>query len=468
MQTSIVLPPLKTLGARLRHVRQARKMSQEALAAPEFHKSYVRAVEHGKIGPSRPALAFLAQRLTVPLAYLQGGALPTGLIPQLAALEQDLAYQIDCARREIDLGSPAAAVPLLAAPEAEYALYWQDISPAIRYRLYYTRGAAYIRLGQPAVARTDLDRAVPLTMYITNGAEAAERIRNAVGATFYLQDQFVQAVALHTECLRAVNNGIVTDLNLQLLIYSNLASDYLALHDHAAAIVIYKDALQLLDDVSNRERRAAICWGLSLAYKAEDNWPWARVYALQALDLYAAAGNGLDHALMQINLAELHLERHEYDSAGDLLEAARLFLAGPEGNAGLLSRAYEHLAALALARGDLAQAAAHAEQSVGLSTAPADDATTVSAAVQAHALRTHGRALCIAGQVAERQGQPALADRWFARALAVAMEIGPGELLHEVRLQYAELLTARGAHAAATHYYQAAVLPDRHRRAAVC
>ncbi len=452
---AIPLPLLKSLGARLRHVRRARHMTQEALAAPQFSKRYVRAVEHSKVQPSRLALEFLAQRLAVPVTYLLDGAVPADLLPDLFALGEDLAYQIDRARWEIDQSRPTDALPLLAAAEQAYAFCWQDISPAIRYRLHYARAAAYIRLAQPEPARAELARAQPLTMFMPEGAEATERVRNALGATYYQQAQVGRALALHSECLQAINSGIVKDWNLQLLIYTNVANDHLALNEPAAAIEAYKDSLHLLEDVSNRERRAATCWGLSMAYKAQNDWRWARVYAVQALDLYAAAGNWVDHALMQINLAELHLQRREYDAAADLLAAAQRFFSGPAGNSVYLSRAYEHLAALALGRGDLALGASYAKQSVYLSaTAWADNA-----AGAAHTGRTYTRALCIAGQVAGRQGQFTQAQAYFVQAETIVANSDLGELLHEIRVQHAELLTTWGAHAAATPYYQAATAP---------
>ena len=451
-------PQPKTLGARLRQARLARHMTQEELAAPQFSKRYVRVVEGDKLQPSRPALEFLAQRLHVAVADLLASRVPAIVLPDLPALEEDLAYQIDRARWEIDQSRAAAALPLLEAAEQEYAFCWQDISPAIRFRFYYDRAVAYIRLALPEQARAVLQRALPLTVFMEQGAEAAERLRNAMGATFYQQEQFALALLLHSQCLQAIYNGIVHDLNLQLLIYTNVANDHLALGDAAAAGPAYKASLKLLDDVSNRERRAAACWGLSMSYKAQRDWPRARIYAVQALDLYAAAGNWLDHALMQINLAELHLERREYDAAEELLAAAHRFFSGPAGDPIYLSRVYEHLAAVALGRSDVPRAADYAEQSVRLSgTVWADDVAGV-----AHTGRTYARALCIAGRVALAQGQIQQFHSGFAQALVIATDCGLGELLLEIRMQYAELLTSWGAHAAATHYYQVAVLPSRH------
>ena len=55
MEPIVETNPLSTLGDRLRQARLGRGMSQEALAQPEFTKSYVSAVERGKARPSLKA-----------------------------------------------------------------------------------------------------------------------------------------------------------------------------------------------------------------------------------------------------------------------------------------------------------------------------------------------------------------------------------------------------------------------------
>src|SRR5437764_12918185 len=53
------------IGERLRDVRRARGLSQQALAEGLFSKGYVSSIEHGKIFPSVRALQALAGRLGV-------------------------------------------------------------------------------------------------------------------------------------------------------------------------------------------------------------------------------------------------------------------------------------------------------------------------------------------------------------------------------------------------------------------
>src|SRR6476469_3246670 len=56
------------IGQRLRDVRRARGLSQQALADGLFSKGYVSSIEHGKIFPSVRALQALAARLGVDMS----------------------------------------------------------------------------------------------------------------------------------------------------------------------------------------------------------------------------------------------------------------------------------------------------------------------------------------------------------------------------------------------------------------
>jgi transcriptional regulator with XRE-family HTH domain len=60
------------IGERMRQARIAAKLTQEELAGTTYSKSYISAVERGKMTPSLPALGMLAERLGVSLAYLLG------------------------------------------------------------------------------------------------------------------------------------------------------------------------------------------------------------------------------------------------------------------------------------------------------------------------------------------------------------------------------------------------------------
>src|SRR5260221_10479893 len=59
----------KTVGAKLRAARKAKKYTQSQLAAPDFSVSYISAIERGQIQPSLRALEIFAQRLGISSAH---------------------------------------------------------------------------------------------------------------------------------------------------------------------------------------------------------------------------------------------------------------------------------------------------------------------------------------------------------------------------------------------------------------
>src|SRR5215475_14462864 len=61
-----------TLGNRVRTARIAANKTQQQLAGDTYSKSYISAVEHGKMTPSVQALSVLAERLGLPVAYFLG------------------------------------------------------------------------------------------------------------------------------------------------------------------------------------------------------------------------------------------------------------------------------------------------------------------------------------------------------------------------------------------------------------
>lgn len=64
--------PSLPIAERVREARLAAQLTQEQLGGDIFSRSYLSAVERGKMLPSIPALAVLAKRLGVTMAYLLG------------------------------------------------------------------------------------------------------------------------------------------------------------------------------------------------------------------------------------------------------------------------------------------------------------------------------------------------------------------------------------------------------------
>ena len=457
MEETQTVSALSVLGARLRAARHERGMSQEALAQPEFTKSYVSAVERGKARPSLKALELMSRRLGIPMSELLAISQTTEAEIDVAALEDEFAYRLDHARMLSNTSRDEEALRLLNEAEQTNREYFDTFSERNRYRFYSLRALAYLRLGEPASARQELTHAMRLADQL-GSPEDAERVRNALGVAFYEQDMPRLALEQHLQARDAIRNGTVKDLNLSLNIYSNLANDHWALNDTDQAVAIHKEALALLEDVNSLERQANIYWELSEAYKGAEDLEQARLYAGKALSIYEAAQNLSSAAQMNINMADIALGRNDSAEAERLLDGARSLLT-LTGNQLMASVVYERYADLELRRSRLDQAADYARQSVQLSEGVYTQQTGKGkhkTPAKATTVRTLARALRIAGLIEEQRGNTEVADKQFQRAIDLVGQSGHGETASEIELSYADVLGARGAHEQAAAHYRAA------------
>src|SRR5258708_31201890 len=104
----------KSVGAKLRAARKAKKYTQGQLAAPDCSVSYVSAIERGQIQPSLRALEILAQRLDLST---------TDLLPTRAALAGATMFE-----NGVAVGSEEWELQLL---EAQVAIYQRKPGRAI-------------------------------------------------------------------------------------------------------------------------------------------------------------------------------------------------------------------------------------------------------------------------------------------------------------------------------------------------
>src|SRR5881227_2731600 len=107
----------KSVGARLKEARLAKKYTQSQLAAGDFSVSYVSAIERGQIHPSLRALEIFAQRLGLSSSDLlskQTGQVLQGLPEKDAANEnkQEIELQLLEAQLLIIQGNCREAVTL--------------------------------------------------------------------------------------------------------------------------------------------------------------------------------------------------------------------------------------------------------------------------------------------------------------------------------------------------------------------
>lgn len=153
------------IAERLRAARLAAKKTQQEVAGGRFSKSYISAIERGKMTPSVPALDYLAGQLAVSRAYLLGETEPDQFIlPVPSRQEQEQAKKAEAAQlllAEAEQADPVTAVALWRA-----AAY---LSPQVR-------PLTCAHLARLSLAQGALDEAAALLEEGRTAARASEDV----------------------------------------------------------------------------------------------------------------------------------------------------------------------------------------------------------------------------------------------------------------------------------------------------
>lgn len=420
-----------TLGERIRDIRQRRGLTQVELAGDDFSKSYVSAVERGKITPSLEALQILAERLDVPISYFLEPEVQETLV------REEARAMILEAAAQIDGGQPEQAIGILRRLPTE-SLTEEELAP-LRYRL----GQAYIRLNQPTEALVELEAALRYARFIED-AELVERIRNLIGLAHYQQGHYAQAVEHHRLCLKAINDGIIRDPVFKLGIYSNLGNEYSRLSDHQQAIGFYREALAFAQDVVAPDRLAAIYWGLSQSYRELGDLRRAKLCAYKSLTLYESIQSSRLAAQIRTMYAMILAELGELDEAERCYREA-LDIARTVGDAVGQTAALANLAELHLRQGRHDEAQAAIREALTLATASGNRV------IEGQVFLTQASLYAALGEQVE-------ADQQFQAAIATLEQYEAKELLGKAYFRYGQALVSWGQAAEGAKYLGRAYL----------
>lgn len=226
------------VGTQIRTVRLARGLSQASLAAPEFTRSYISAVEQGKVCPSLPALDMLARRLDVAL---------TDLLPPTAR-GSDLAgvgAHLDEAAHWLYYGD---FVGVWAALDAAYALIRLPVPPALHARLAYTTGLAWLGWGAPQRARTAFQKVLTL---LPAASVTRLAVEDALGETYFAQHALQRATDYHTACQQTLQRQCEVPAAVTLSIHAHLARDLADLRRDAAVVALIESIQPQLPQLTN-------------------------------------------------------------------------------------------------------------------------------------------------------------------------------------------------------------------------
>jgi HTH-type transcriptional regulator, quorum sensing regulator NprR len=471
----------RVLGQRIRQMRTRRGLTQQDLAGEDYSKSYISAIEQGKTRPSLEALQRIASRLEVP-----AGTLLDPDAPGFAPFDPESMPRRVRRRRGVRAGGPSTNDPAyldLRISGAERTIYTGNASQALDVlrtmlpdeggnsqsprpldstqlqRSYYLAAQAAVRIGSTTEALGYLQRGMQLAQR-QGDSEMNERMRNVLGVAYYQADQPLSALEQHRLCLDAIQSGVVSDPNFKLLVYSNIANDYWALHDNERATTTYKSALEIWQEVNSVERQAGIYWDVSTRYAGSGHLSLANQQANKALSLYEALDNISLVTRMENKYGDILLELGNFDEAESYLTRS-LELADSLHSDVDKATVLTNLARVSLKRKNLDQAKQRVEEAIALSRAAGKVPNGEDAGEPNHVQQTTrvnavlSKALALAGEVATGNKDTKKADDYFKEAIRI-IESVEGDASSDIYQRYAQVLAGRGQHEQASKYYEMA------------
>ncbi len=436
-----------TIADRVRSARIAANKTQQQLAGDTYSKSYISAVERGKMTPSVQALGVLAERLGLPMSYFLGeseidlsalaetsATLRSTPERERLAREESLALMLSEAEGLLRQQEPDRALERLGPPDT-----LEELSGSQRVRWYFLAGWAWLQSRSYNDANTLLEKGLTLAENQRNQAplsqkggitELAERMRCFLGTSHYEQGQPELALEHHRRCLLAINDGLVTDPELRLRIYMALGHDYLLLNRYQDAIAFYEEAVKQASDAENLASEGLIYWHLGLAYKDSGDLSRAKANLNKALVAFELQENIRLAAQLRSLFGQVLVNLERYDEAEANLQQS-LGTAQRTGDVSTHGNALANFAAMHTARGEHDQAIEVARKGLEVVKESRDH-------------RTEGQlhlTLAIAHEAKEDYGT---SEQELGQAISIFEQTGDKELIGRAHERYGKFLADRG------------------------
>jgi tetratricopeptide (TPR) repeat protein len=280
------------LATRFRELREGAGLTKTALARPRYTVSYVSQIESGRRTPSREAMEFFAERLSVTPRFLATG-IPDGL-------EDELRYRLEEARRANREGELDRAEEVLreAAAQAErYGL------ARIHARALAVLGDTLALRGRYREAIDKLEEAVQGDLPEREAGMAVSRLARTyriVGDLNYAGE--VAEDFLYRGDPRPVDPGVMAELQAVLI------SIYFERGDVMRAERAARRALAAADEGAPPEIRANVYWDASRVLAEAGQWDEALEFATRARVLMEELDDRRSVARLRISYAFICLD----------------------------------------------------------------------------------------------------------------------------------------------------------------
>jgi len=414
----------RSVGAKLKEARLAKKYTQSQLAGNDFSVSYISAIERGQIHPSLRALEIFAMRLGLSSKDLlipqsPGGAAATSSRKGVSSTDE-IDWRVLTAQIMIEQNDYQKAIQQLQELLAHKLTNAQEIFAR------YLLALAFSKSNQWQESENALSEALRLAKDAHSHIRARLLLLQGV-AHSSLQDH-AQSLALHQDSLELLESSQSQDVFYTSEVYSQLGLHYLRLDRAGEAQAMLVKALEATDQLTTPER-IEIYWQSCQQFLESGDYVQATLPLYKCLHLLGAREDEqrrseLFHALGRAMLASNRSETRAY------LEQA---LEQPEVLRDEQSKAsaHVHLALWLLEHDEAAEAKKHAQKARALLSSSTDSVIEADAHIAA-------------GKIEYAQKRYKAGDAHFEAGLEMLERLNNREDLADNAAHYAQLLEQHG------------------------
>ena len=426
----------RSVGAKLKEARLAKKYTQSQLAGSDFSVSYISAIERGQIHPSLRALEIFAMRLGLSSKDLlipqPAGSAAATSARKGAGSADEVDWRVLTARVALEQNDYQQAILQLQELLAHKLTNTQEIH--VRYLL----ALAFSKSNQWQESENALSEALRLAKDAPGYIRAQLLFLQGVTQSS-LQDHN-QGLALHQRSLELLESLRNRNVFYTAEVYSQLGLHYLRLDKADEARAMLSKALEATDKLTLAER-IDIYWQSCQQCVEAGDYTQATLQAYKCLHLLgqnedARRRSELFHALGRAMLADDSDQTHAYlEGALEQPEAQR----DPQAQAS----AHVHLAMWLLEHGEAAEAKKHAQKARALLPPGTEGIIAADAYI-------------VSGKIEYAQKHYKAGDSYFETGLEMLERLNSREDLADNAAHYAQLLENHGdVHRAVTYWKKA-------------
>ncbi len=415
--------PTTSLGQKVRDARKERRLTQDDLAATTFSKSYVSAVELGKIRPSVGSLQLIATRLGYPVSYF----LDEGMSDEVELRRVSFA----AASYYLAGGDPTGAAAALDGLDAEQLSGNEQITALT------LLGELALQRAQFEQAEQQLARALDL---LAEDNPLRCRLNYLLGSISQQQHKGFAAV----EQFKLALGEVCDDPAQELAIIAALANEYAGSGRQDAALALHARAISLHAQVSNPTLLAAALWQQAQSARGASDLEAATRLSYEAASLRRWASDLGRSAAAAITFAAIFSSKEQPEQAAASYEQA-LADANLAADPATLAVVSNGLASHYLKRGELEQAASMVTQAETQAAATANP-TLIALAQLSRAQLHHLR------------GEHVESDQQYQAALGQLEAAQQPAALARAYFQYGQALVGRGEAANGADYLERAYI----------